>query len=48
MKLWDLPTPAAVVDAAALETNVRRMAERAAALGCSLRPHVSSGSRAPR
>jgi D-serine deaminase-like pyridoxal phosphate-dependent protein len=40
--LWDLPTPAAVLDTAVLQANVRRMAERAEALGVSLRPHVKT------
>ena len=42
MKLWDLPTPAAVLDSAALGANVRRMADRAEALGVALRPHVKT------
>jgi len=42
MKLWDLPTPAVLLDAGALRANVQRMADRAEALGVSLRPHVKT------
>jgi len=42
MKLWDLPTPAVLLEAGALRANVQRMAERAEALGVSLRPHVKT------
>ncbi len=38
----DLATPCALVDAAGVERNVRRMAERASALGVRLRPHVKT------
>src|SRR5262245_533757 len=42
MKVCDLPTPCAVVDAAVLERNTRSMAERVRALGVRLRPHVKT------
>lgn len=38
--LLDVPTPALLVDAAALERNVARMGERFAALPSALRPHI--------
>jgi len=38
----DLPTPALIVDAAALERNIARMAEYAAARGIALRPHAKT------
>lgn len=41
-RLDDLPTPALLVDVDRLEANLRRMAERCAALGVSLRPHVKT------
>ncbi len=41
-RLPDLPTPALLVDVDRLEANLRRMAERCAALGVSLRPHVKT------
>ncbi|MCA9620972.1 MAG: alanine racemase [Myxococcales bacterium] len=42
MELRDVPTPAAVVDLARVEHNCAGMAERARALGVSLRPHVKT------
>ena len=41
-RLDDLPTPALLVDVDRLERNLREMAERCAALGVSLRPHVKT------
>ena len=38
----DIPTPALVVDAAAMERNIRRMAEFFAAGPCRLRPHFKA------
>lgn len=38
----ELPTPALLLDRGALETNLRRMAERTGSLGVSLRPHVKT------
>jgi D-serine deaminase-like pyridoxal phosphate-dependent protein len=40
--IHDLPTPALLLDADVLERNLRRMAERADALGVSLRPHIKT------
>src|SRR4051794_37376731 len=40
--LDDLPTPALLLDLDVVERNLRRMAERAAALGVTLRPHVKT------
>jgi D-serine deaminase-like pyridoxal phosphate-dependent protein len=42
VKIDDLPTPALLVDVDRLEANLRRMAERCAALGVALRPHVKT------
>jgi len=42
MKAADLPTPCALVDLDVVERNTARMAERAAALGVRLRPHVKT------
>src|SRR4051812_31554777 len=42
MKLFDLPTPALVIDADKVRRNLRRMAEYAAAHGLSLRPHTKT------
>ena len=42
MRLSDLPTPALLLDLDRLEANLTRMAERAAALGVALRPHVKT------
>ncbi len=42
MHLAELPTPAAVVDAAVLRRNCERMGERVAAQGLALRPHVKT------
>jgi D-serine deaminase-like pyridoxal phosphate-dependent protein len=42
VRIDDLPTPALVVDVDRLEANLRRMAERCAGLGVSLRPHVKT------
>ena len=38
----DLPTPALVLDRAALERNIARMAAFAAARGLALRPHAKT------
>lgn len=38
----ELPTPALLLDLDVLDANLRRMAERAAALGVALRPHVKT------
>ncbi|MGH9316447.1 MAG: alanine racemase [Thermoanaerobaculia bacterium] len=38
----DLPTPAVLVDLDVLESNIRRMAERARAAGVKLRPHAKT------
>ena len=38
----ELPTPVLLLHREALETNLRRMAERADSLGVSLRPHVKT------
>jgi D-serine deaminase-like pyridoxal phosphate-dependent protein len=40
--LDDLPTPCLLLDLDVVERNLRRMAERAAALGVALRPHVKT------
>jgi len=40
--LSDLPTPALLLDLDVVERNLRRMAERTAALGVTLRPHVKT------
>lgn len=40
--LYDLPTPALLLDLDVLERNLRDMAERARDLGVSLRPHVKT------
>ena len=42
MKLHEIPTPALVVDVAAMERNIRRMADYFAARPCKLRPHVKA------
>lgn len=39
---YDIPTPALVIDAGALERNLRRMAEYFATGPCRLRPHVKA------
>jgi D-serine deaminase-like pyridoxal phosphate-dependent protein len=38
----EIPTPALLLDLDVVERNLRRMAERAAALGVALRPHVKT------
>ena len=38
----DIPTPALVVDVAAMERNIRRMAEFFAQGSCKLRPHFKA------
>lgn len=38
----EIPTPALLLDLDVLEANLRRMAERTAALGVALRPHVKT------
>ncbi|MGH7541840.1 MAG: alanine racemase [Gemmatimonadota bacterium] len=40
--LHDLPTPALLLDAGALERNLARMQQRADALGVRLRPHIKT------
>src|SRR5688572_6766290 len=40
--LRDIPTPALVLDVAAMERNIRRMAEFFAAGPCRLRPHFKA------
>ena len=42
MFIHDLPTPALVIDVAALERNVRRMADFFATGSCRLRPHFKA------
>ena len=42
MDLFDLPTPALVLDLNRLERNLGRMAERARRLGVRLRPHIKT------
>jgi 3-hydroxy-D-aspartate aldolase len=42
MPLGDVDTPALLIDLDALERNLRRMAERAKALGVRLRPHAKT------
>ena len=42
MKIQDVPTPALLLDIDVLESNLRRMADRAEALGVTLRPHVKT------
>lgn len=42
MNLRDIPTPALVLDAAALERNIRAMAEFFRSGSCRLRPHVKA------
>jgi D-serine deaminase-like pyridoxal phosphate-dependent protein len=40
--IWDLPTPALLLDRPRLEANARRMRERVRSLGVMLRPHVKT------
>jgi D-serine deaminase-like pyridoxal phosphate-dependent protein len=42
MKLAEIPTPALLVDVAAMERNIRRMAEFYAGSGAKLRPHFKA------
>ena len=42
MKVWDLPTPALICDADALQENMARMASLLAGTGVRLRPHYKS------
>ena len=42
MKLHEIPTPALVVDVAAMERNIRRMADYFATRSCKLRPHFKA------
>ncbi|TAK55289.1 MAG: DSD1 family PLP-dependent enzyme, partial [Dehalococcoidia bacterium] len=42
MKLHEIPTPALIVDVAAMERNIRRMADYFAARPCKLRPHFKA------
>jgi len=46
MRLEDVNTPALVLDKSRLEANLRRMRERAAALGVRLRPHLKTAKAA--
>jgi D-serine deaminase-like pyridoxal phosphate-dependent protein len=40
--IYDLPTPALLLDIDVLEDNLSRMAERAKSLGVALRPHIKT------
>jgi D-serine deaminase-like pyridoxal phosphate-dependent protein len=42
MKLHEIPTPALVVDLAAMDRNIRTMAEYFSARSCKLRPHFKA------
>jgi len=42
MTISDIPTPALVVDLAAMERNIRRMSEYFASRSCKLRPHFKA------
>jgi D-serine deaminase-like pyridoxal phosphate-dependent protein len=42
MKVRDVPTPALLVDVAAMERNIQRMAQFYAGSGCQLRPHFKA------
>jgi D-serine deaminase-like pyridoxal phosphate-dependent protein len=42
VSIHDLPTPALLLDLDVLERNLRRMSERASALGVALRPHIKT------
>jgi D-serine deaminase-like pyridoxal phosphate-dependent protein len=42
VRIEDLPTPALLLDLDRLESNLRRMAERARSLGVALRPHIKT------
>ena len=42
MTLSDIPTPALIVDTAAMDRNIRRMAEFFAGRRCKLRPHFKA------
>ena len=42
MKLHEIPTPALVVDIAAMERNIARMAGFFAVAGCKVRPHFKA------
>ena len=42
LRVQDLPTPALLLDLEVLERNVQRMADRVAALGARLRPHIKT------
>lgn len=42
VRIEDLPTPALLLDIERLESNLRRMAERARSLGVALRPHIKT------
>ena len=42
MKLHEIPTPALVVDLAAMQRNIDRMAQCYAESGCRLRPHFKA------
>jgi D-serine deaminase-like pyridoxal phosphate-dependent protein len=42
MKLYDIPTPALIVDLSAMERNIRRMADFFSESTCRLRPHFKA------
>lgn len=42
MRLQEIPTPALIVDVAAMERNIRRMADYFTARPCKLRPHFKA------
>jgi len=46
MRLADLPTPALILDRGVLAANCAKMAQRAAALGVRLRPHLKTAKSA--
>ena len=41
-KVIDIPTPALVIDVAAMDRNIRRMADFFASGSCKLRPHFKA------
>ena len=42
LQIYDLPTPALIVDRNKLKDNLERMAQMAAAAGVKLRPHIKT------
>src|SRR5438132_5896081 len=42
MKLHDIPTPALIIDVAAMDRNIQRMARFFAGTTCQLRPHFKA------